>query len=187
MAPHRDDLEAAQQRIRALEDRVEELEAEKHAPPEPPAPAAPPKDRVAARIARAKKLTRDAERAAAEGEQMAEQMRAVADRALATHPTSKDVVVTLLGGGGVAFVSFFVNATLFAPRGPAPVPMMVLAVAIVLQSIAIPRVFHPAPLFRTRSDDGQTYSPGIRLAPGKWAFLALFALVVDVLVHLVGA
>lgn len=100
MAPHRDELEAAQQRIRALEDRVNELEAEE--PPAAPVagpnrePPTPPQERAKERRIRGKNQ-------ANVGKAAVNETRALVDQALATHPTLKDALVTV-GGGLLVFV-----------------------------------------------------------------------------------
>lgn len=196
VAPHRDELEAAQQRIRALEDRVEELVAEQRpAPPEPPQERAvepPKKESPKHRRSRGQNQAHAAQVAVNE-------TRALVDQALSTHPTMKDALVTVLGGIVVLLVTGSVNLVIFfvldEPRRIAREPalfdqghivaLVMLAVAVI--SVALPRVLHPAPIFRIRSEDQMTYSPGIRLSRGRWAGITVAALVVNALVFVIAA
>lgn len=196
MPPHRDDLEAAQQRIQALQDRVEELEAEKHPPPpEPQAPASAPSPR---KESRKQRRIREQNQANA-GHAAMNDARALVDQALATHPTLKDALVTVLGGIAVFLVASAANVAIFfvidAPRRAAREPALfdqghivaLVMLAIGAMSVALPRVVHPAPIFRVRSEDQMTYSPGFRLSRLAWAGIAAGALIANALVFVVAA
>ena len=196
MPPHRDDLEAAQQRIQALQDRVEELEAEKHPPPpEPQAPASAPSPRKESRKQRRIREQNQAN----DGQAAMNETRALVDQALATHPTLKDALVTVLGGIAVFLVASAANVAIFfvidAPRRAAREPALfdqghivaLVMLAIGAMSVALPRVVHPAPIFRVRSEDQMTYSAGVRLSRGTWAGVAIAALVSNALVFVIAA
>ena len=200
--PHRDDLAAARARIAALEDRIDGLEAKKKEPEvplyAPPPVVTPPLEgqaaRIASRIARAKEMTANAERDASSTD-----MRAMIGAALASHPTSKEVLVTVVGGGAVGLLGMAANVLLFVTvdearrhSGKAALfgsPAIVLAtlIAVTLLSVALPRAFFPVPLGRTRSEDGTTYSAGLRLSRSVWASIAGGALLIDVLAFVLGS
>ena len=181
--PHRDPLAAAQERIRALEDRVDELQSEKD---KPPARKSSPRAKAG--------HTEDGSSAEDQGKAM----RALVNDALSTHPTTKDALVTVLGGLAVGLVAMgatvYAFATIDAARRIAHKPALLdqpqvfLATlfAVVLLSIALPRVVHPAPFGRTRSEDHLTYSPGLRLGRPAWAAIAGVAVVIDVLAFVLG-
>ena len=183
--PHRDPLAAAQERIRALEDRVDELQSEKDKPEAPARTSAP----------RAKA---DPVKGVTSAEDHGKAMRAFVNDALSTHPTTKDALVTVLGGLAVGVVAMgatvYAFATIDAARRLAHKPALLdkpqvfltTLFAVVLLSIALPRVVHPAPFGRTRSEDHMTYSPGLRLGRPAWAAIAGVAVVIDVLAFVLG-
>jgi hypothetical protein len=114
--------------------------------------------------------------------------------ALDTHPTTKDAWVGVGGGFLVTALVVAANLAVFArldaPRRAARQPALfdqplyagLTFLAALLLGLAVPRVYHPIPFGRTRSEDRQFYSPGVRLSRGTWAALAAFAMVLDVLV-----
>lgn len=118
--------------------------------------------------------------------------------ALTFHPTTKDALVTVLGGllvglaGAGATVYAFASvdsARRIAQQPPLlDQPQVVLPTlfAVALLAVSLPRVVHPVPFGRTRSEDRMTYSPGIRLGRPMWAALACVAVVVDVLAFALG-
>jgi len=173
--PHRDPLAAAQERIRALEDRVDELQSEKDKPEAP-----------------------DRKKDVSSAEDPGKAMRALVDAALSSHPTTKDALVTVIGGLAVGLVAMgatvYAFATIDASRRIAHKPALLdqpqvfltTLFAVVLLSIALPRVVHPAPFGRTRSEDHMTYSPGLRLGRPVWAAIAGVAVVIDVLAFVLG-
>jgi hypothetical protein len=183
--PHRDPLAAAQERIRALEDRVDELQSEKD-------DAKPPAEKRSS----GEKTNQVKDVSSAEDPGKA--MRALVNDALSSHPTTKDALVTVLGGLAVGLVAMgatvYAFATIDAARRIAHKPALLdqpqvflaTLVAVVLLSIALPRVVHPAPFGRTRSEDRMTYSPGVRLGRPAWAAIAFVAVVIDVLAFVLG-
>lgn len=185
MAPHRDDLEAAQQRIRALEDRIEELEIED-------APAAPASD---ARPKRAPARKAIAEMEAAGLAQAAKAQSDMAAILAKARRKTRDGLVVVFGTTLLVFVFWALDylvamqvdptreamgrRALFANEGV----VFAAAAAAVVASFASTRIYAPAPLFY-RADDPRADEP--RLSRRGWATLTVVALVAHVLVLVLG-
>jgi hypothetical protein len=164
MAPHRDELAAAYERVAALEARVDELEA-------------PKKDAGTAATVDAEKTTPSV-----------------------THwstgePSTKDVVVGLLGGILVGLMGMALNVWQFTridlarhmhkPFMSHPAVMLVSLVSVVGLAVCLPRAYWPVALLSTRDESG-TWSPGFQRTRRQWAGLALVFAVLNVLLFVVG-
>ncbi len=178
MAPHRDELAAAYERVAALEARVDELEA--------PATDASAKESTDT-IAEAKPNKTLGKQKSGKSES--------ANTWTSGAPTTKDVVVGLLGGIVVFLLAMGFNVWQFSRIDlgrPAtksfmsnPVVFLTSLVAVAGLAGCLPRAFIPVTFMSTKDEWGN-WSPGFQFSKGRWAALAAVFAVINALLFAVG-
>lgn len=106
-------------------------------------------------------------------------------------PSNKDVLYTVVGGIIVGLLAAAANVAAFyrsdshraLTRSIMGQPVVMISSLLLVMALAtsVPRIFHPAPWGRVRSEDRTTYSPGYRFSRGRWAIVAAVSAVLNVL------
>ncbi|MDP3275491.1 MAG: hypothetical protein Q8Q09_09875 [Deltaproteobacteria bacterium] len=110
-------------------------------------------------------------------------------------PSTKEALVSVLGGGVVAMVVIALNVWRFTridAGRPAsrsfmsrPAVFLVSLVACAGLAVCVPRVFSPVPWMSTRDEWGN-WSEGIQLSKARWAALSLGFALINVALFAIG-